>query len=193
MYKVNFYLKLLILFLTFVIVALTSNYIILWFLLAILTFIHFYSKNKKLIFLDLLLVVFLGVSYKLCSLLFLYKIIYLIDIVITFIISLLFKEKRFFKLLFNMYDNKSNKTRFYEENYNDILLNNENKAFVKYGSDISINDKSKEDLDRKYLQAKIRFYGYNERNTPLFFKWTKTDSILLALVLIIFIILFILR
>ena len=193
MYKMNLYLKLFILLLTFIITCITGNYIVLWFLLACLTFIDLSNGRYKLIVFNLLLVVLFSLSYKKIILLIIYKVLFLISVLLTFICSLKYNDKRFFKLFFNIYDNRSIKRRFYDDNYKIVADNTLEKAKSIYPEAFSLVKKNERDLDRRYLQARIRFYGYNGECAPIKIKWCRSDTLILILSIIVFIILLILR
>ena len=71
MYKMSLLLKIIIAILIIVTVVITNNKIILWLLLFIMSLYHL-RKNKKLLTIDLILVLLLGfsVNYDICLLIF---------------------------------------------------------------------------------------------------------------------------
>lgn len=191
MYKMNFYLKIIIIFLISLAIVIVNNYAILWLVLLLLSFVNFYYKNKKQLCLDLILVIILIFSNFFNYLYLAYKILLLINTVSTFIYFLDQYEKSFImKTLFNK-NNKSLKSDFYENNFDLVVVNIKEKVSSNYKSDVSIDDKIENDLARKYLQARIRFYGMND--SEIIVKWNKIDVMILILSLLIFIIFIILR
>lgn len=187
MYKMNLLLKIIIIFLVVLSIIISNNYITLWALLVLLTFYNY--KNIKLLVIDVFLIILLAVVSRITDLLLLYKIIYLFDLIYTFILTISFKDKRLFKYLFKKYENKTLKEEFYDANIKDILDYNEKQKDKLYNESVSIDDKIIRDLDRKYLQSKIRFNGYSrDSNKTVNVTWNKIDTMLLILSIIVFII-----
>ena len=190
MYNMNFYLKFLILILSIIITIFTGNFIVLWLLLFILTFINLWSDHKKQLLFDFVLIVLLAVANRINELLFIYKILFIINIIITFVVSLTEDEKYFLKKIRES-ENKNLKNNFYKKYYEKINDENLKKNKNIYGDEIINEDVVNEDLERHYLQSKIRFYGYEKKDEKIIFKFEKIDFVLLFFVIFVFIILMI--
>lgn len=187
MYKMNLLLKIIITFFVVLSIIISNNYITLWALLVLLTFYNY--KNIKLLVIDVFLIILLAIVSRIIPLLVLYKIVYLFNLIYTFILTISFKDKRLFKYLFKKYENKSLKEEFYNANIKDILDYNEKQKEKLYNESVSIDDKVIRDLDRKYLQSKIRFNGYStDNNRTVKLAWNRIDTMLLLLSIIVFII-----
>ena len=189
MYKMNIFLKLILTFLTLLVLLFTNSYIILWLLLLVITFLNYRKSNNILIY-DILLVVLLAVVSRVNYLTVLYKILFFMNIIITLFYYLSLKEK---KCLYSLYkgDKTNSKEKFYELVFNDTFENNKKIVNNKYG-DINFDEKIQYDLDRKYLQSKIRFNGYYRKSNNLKIVWNKIDTMILLFSILIFIIMIIL-
>ena len=185
MYKMSLLLKIIIAILIIVTVVITNNKIILWLLLFIMSLYHL-RKNKKLLTIDLILVLLLGfsVNYDICLLIF--KIIFIIDFIITFYKSLSLDEK---KILFRK--KTTSKMMYCEDIFDKIVYRINEKKNIMYDEDVSIDKKVENDLARSYLQARIRFYEKEPKKKKI--KWNRIDTLILLLAIIIFLIFFILR
>ena len=185
MYKMNILLKFIFVILTISIVVITNNRIELWLMLLLLSIYNLHKNKKISIFVDLLLVLLLGFStnYEICLLLF--KILFIINFIITIFNSLSLEEK---KLLVR--ENTSSKLDFYEENFDRIVKNINERKMNIYDEGVSIDNRIERDLERSYLQSKIRFNNSNKNN---YYKWNKIDSLFLLFFIVVFVILFILR
>lgn len=189
MYKMNIFLKLILTFLALLILLFTNSYIILWLLLLVITFLN-YRKSKKILTYDILLIILLAVVSRINYLTVLYKLLFCIDVIITLFYYLSLKEKKY---LYSIYrDDKTNpKEKFYESVFNAVFENNKKIVNNKYG-DINFDEKIQYDLDRKYLQSKIRFNGYYKKNHNLKIVWNKIDTMILLFSILIFTIMIIL-
>ena len=185
MYNMNFYLKILILILSILITVFSGNFIVLWLLLFILTFINLWSNHKKQLLFDCILIILLALVNRVNELLFIYKILFIINLIVTFISCLVDDEKKIIKKS----DNKNLKNIFYKNNYKKIYEKNFNKIKNIYGDEIINDDIVLEDLERHYLQSKIRFYGYEKKDEKKFLKFEKIDFAILLFVIFVFIIL----
>lgn len=186
MYSMNFYLKLLIVLLSIIITIISNSFIVLWLLLFILTFINFWSHNRIQFIIDLCLILLLAVASRISSLLVLYKLLFIFNIVFSLVESFTTNEKKWLNELFKK-DNSSLRERYYANNYNCIYEYNEKMRNANYSDDISFDNKISSDLERHYLQARIRFYGYKKEIES--FTWNKIDIIILIFSLFVFIIL----
>ena len=191
MYKMNIYLKMILTLLSIIITIITGNYIVLWILLVCLTFLN-YRKNKILLLGDLLLIIVLGISNRFDDVLVFYKLLFIISIIITFIYFLTDEEKKQLKLLFGKDSSKSLRDTFYNKNYNSIVEKNRKIVTEKYG-EISFDDKVNYDLERKYLQSRIRFNGFVSKNNSDRIKWNRIDIMILILAILLFCIMIIFR
>ena len=187
MYKVNILIKFIALLLTIAIVLLTNNRIILWLLLVLLTFYNvFKNKSKKLLLIDLILIVLLGLSTNIEICLILFKFLFIFNLLITFYKSLTYDDK---KSIFKK--DTSTRTNYYEKNFDRIVKNIEDKRKNIYDNDVSIDDRIESDLERSYLQSKIRYYGLYKKDR--WYNWNRIDTLILLFVLVVFVTLFILR
>lgn len=187
MYRMNLLLKIIVCFLIILTIIISNNYITLWALLVLLTFYN-YKDNKLLIF-DVFLIILLAIASRIDGLLFFYKLFYLFVLIYTFYFNITFKDRRLFKYLFRKYENKSLKQEFYDNNINDILDYNEKQKNKLYNESVSIDDKVVRDLDRKYLQSKIRFNGYcTKRMKTVKLNWNTIDTMILTLFILLFLI-----
>ena len=114
-----------------------------------------------------------------------FKILFIINFIITIYNSLSIDEK---KVLVR--ENTSTRLGFYEDNFNKVVNDLNEKKLNYYDSDTSIDSRIEEYLGRKYLQSRIRFYNSTTQNN--YYKWTLQDTIFLIVILVIFMVLFIL-
>ena len=182
MYKMNELLKFIIVILTISIVILTGNRIILWLFLFPLTIYHFYKNKKILMIFDFILVLLLAFSTHYIFCLYIFKVLYLIIYLLTV------------KKHFNIYkkDNKSSKIKFYEEHFDKIVKDINKRKKEIYDEDVNIDSAIERNLERSYLQAKIRYYDIINDDVNKI-KFNRIDILILCLSIIIFLILFILR
>ncbi len=194
MYKVNFYLKLFIVLLIMIVIAMTYNYFVLWFLLVALTIFNYLFSNKKLLLIDYSLIGLLLLSYIFDPLLYLFKIAFIVNLLFSLFDSLTSKERKFFKILFKDIDKKNRKEVFYKQNYNNVIDTNKKLASDVYKVEIMNEDKIDNDLERHYLQSKIRFNGYCDiEDKTVKFKWNKIDTMILIMSILLFILCVIFR
>ena len=185
MYKMNILLKFIISILTIFIVAITGNRIILWFLLFIVSLYNLHKKEYLLLAFDLVLVLFLGLSKDNELALLLFKLGFIYIFLITIYYTLSKKDLLIIK-------KNSSKEKYFESNYKRIINNINDKKEKYYGEDVSINDKIEVDLNRQYLQSKIRFNDFYKSKSRIN-TWNKIDTLILIFCIIVFIIMFILR
>lgn len=181
MYKMNILLKFIFTLLTIAIVFITNNRIILWLFLLLLTFYNLYKDKKILLVIDIILIILLGLSKDNEIFLISFKIIYIINYILTVCNS----------LTFDIGIGKSTKINYFENNFDKIVERiNENKNKL-YDESVSIDNKIETDLERNYLQSKIRYYNYSSKSK--WYNWNRIDTLVLIIILIIFVLLFILR
>ena len=182
MYKMNDLLKFIIVILTISIVVLTGNRIILWLFLFLLTIYHFYKNKKFLLAIDFILVLILALSINNIIFLNIFKILYLVDYLLTTKDIFIIKKQ----------SNQSTKINYFEEHF-DKIVNDINKQVKKiYDEDVNIDSEIERKLERSYLQSKIRYYDIINNDVNKI-KFNKIDILILCLSIIIFLILFILR
>ena len=183
MFKIDLILKIMLFIITIFITVITNNKIILWLLLMILSFYNLY-KNKKLLLISIILTILLALSVDKENFLLIYKILFIINVVLTFYSTLTNEDKKY------LFQKKETKLDFYENNFDRIVKNIEIKKSNMYDKDISIDNRIENDLERQYLQSKIRYYSvYSKRNNV----WNIINMILLILIIILIILLFVLR
>ena len=178
----NDLLKFIIVILTISIVVLTGNRIILWLFLFLLTIYHFYKNKKFLLAIDFILVLILALSINNIIFFNIFKILYLVDYLLTTKDIFIIKKQ----------SNQSTKINYFEEHF-DKIVNDINKQVKKiYDEDVNIDSEIERKLERSYLQSKIRYYDIINNNDNKI-KFNKIDYLILCLSIIIFLILFILR
>ncbi len=193
MYKINLYLKLFIVLLLLITTAMTYNFYILWAMLGFITIVNYYN-NKKLLLISFILILILLLSCILRPFFYIFKIAFILYILISLVCSLTSKEKKFFKILFKDVKRKNKKTLFYDSHYNNILETNRKLSNDVYKIDLVSDNKLNDDLERGYLQSKIRFNGYCDvSEKTVSFKWTEIDTMILMLSIILFVLCIIFR
>ena len=192
MYKMNLFLKLIITMLTIITIVLTNNNIILWLLLLVITFNDVRKNNNAGLLIDFILIVLLFLINKSTNVIFLFKIIMILKLLVLLFFTFDRKEKEYLKNVFNSKDKVSERDKFYNLYKDRIFNDNYLKSKKIYLNDTVNDDKIISDLDNLYLESKIRFNGYfvNKRTS---FEWNKIDIMILFLSIILFIIAFILR
>lgn len=187
MYKVNLFLKVIIAILLIISVIITNNYYVLFIMLLTSAFI--YSIQRKILlfaigFLLLIYLIFTTESYYLVIKLYLlFSTIYLFNLFLSI------RQKTYFVGKYYKYSNIKRRDAFYEKNYNNILSNIKNNVDMTYDNEVSIDNKVRRDLERSYLQSRIRFFGFrNINNYHYESRWKKLDYMILLFSIILFII-----
>ncbi len=192
MYRMSVFLKIIILLLLTIVVIVTSNYISLWLLLVFLTFLNLKMKHKLEFIIDLVLIAIMVLVIMTNRFLVIYKLVFITNLVLTTIRLLSDKEIIFLKETFIYRDNKYYKNKFYEDSFDKIYDDNKKMVEEKYNNPLLVDDAIEDILARKYLQARMRFYGYKENNEE-FLEWNKLDTMILMFALLLFMILLIVR
>lgn len=190
MYRVNIFLRIILFFLALIVLLLARNLVVLWVLLVLLTFLN-YRKSKLLLLIDFVLIVLLAVTSRVSEVLIFYKLVYIVDMILTFIYFLNDEDKCLFSSSLHKKSNIIKKEDFYDKIYNDVYEENENKVKEKYG-EIDFDNRIDYDLERKYLQSKIRF-GTFSKQEKVSVDWNKIDTIVLMFSILIFLLLIIYR
>ena len=195
MYRVNIFIRFLILILLYVIIIFTYNPIINWLLFVMIVLLHILYKKYYFLFIDLIISLILFLSCYYVELFLPFKIFMIVLFTIEFITTMNLNEKLLLNLIFNKKKNKILRSSFYDNNIKKV--NNHNKSMIMkiYRSeDINIDGKNIRDLDRLYLQSRIRFNGIKRNgDKDLYIKINKIDIMILLLAIILFVILFIFR
>ena len=186
MYKMNSLILFIFTLLTLTIVIIADNRIILWLLLVILTFYNLHKNKKVSFFIDLILVLLLGLSKDNEMYLIMFKLIYILNFIITIYNYVLSNN-----LLFLINRKRSTKLNYYNDNFEKIVEKINNKKKELYDDDVSIDDRIEKELERSYLQSRIRYYSLYKKNKC--YNWNRIDTLVLLFILVVFIILFILR
>ena len=179
----NILLKYIFTVLTIAIVVITNNRIILWLFLLLLTFYNLYKDKKILLIFDLILVILLGLSKESEMCLIGFKVLYIFNYILTICNSI---DKESFIGI-----RKSTKIDYFENNFDKVVERINEKKQELYDEDVSIDNRIERDLDRSYLQAKIRYYNYTSKKK--WYNWNRIDTLVLMIILIVFVLLFILR
>ncbi len=187
MYKMSILLKIIITMLTVIAVIIVDNRIILWLLLFVLSFYHLRKFRIALLVIDLALVLLLGLSVNDYNYLLIFKIIYIINCLITFYSCLTIKDK---KLLFKK--KSTSKMMYYENNFDRINSRINIRKKEIYNSNVSINNKIEQDLESNYLFARMKYYDYFSKKSS-FISWNKIDTLILLFTITIFILFIVLR
>ncbi len=194
MYRINLFVRFLILIMLYVIIIFTCNPIINWLLFVTLVLLHLFFKKYYSLFLDLIVAIVLFLTNYYAQLLLPYKLCLIVLYTIFFITTLNLREKLSLNLIFNKKKNKILRSSFYDDNYKKVNVYNKEKVLEVYQREgIDIDEKNIRDLDRLYLQSRIRFNGFKGNNNNSYFKVNKIDIMVLLLSIIIFAILFIFR
>lgn len=194
MYKMNALLKLIIFFLIIISITITNNYIILWLALVILTYYDIFKHNNIFHFvIDLILIVLLFLIKEVPIVISLFKIIYIIKITIMMLITINKDDITFFKSMFIKEGHSMNREDFYNTYFERKKEENIKKIEENYFNEDINYEIINSDLDRLYLESKLRFNGYNKSSNKYSINWAKIDSMILILSIIIFIIIFIMR
>ena len=182
----NILLKFIFTLLTISIVVITNNRIILWLFLLLLTFYNLYKYKKISLFVCFILIPLLGFSKDNEIFLLIFKLIFIVNFLLTIYNNLTDDDKRLL-----VKEKRTTKLDFFENNFERIVKNIKEKKQELYDEDVSIDDRIENDLERQYLQARIRYYNYNSKKK--WYNWNRIDTLVLLLLLIVFVILFILR
>ena len=186
MYKMNRLLKIIVAILILTTIVIVNNRIILWLLLFVLSFYHLH-KHKKLLVIDLVLVFLLGLSVNNDISLLIFKIIFIVDFIITYYFTMSKNDK---KITFRK--KTTLKKMYYNDNFDRIVSRINEKKIELYDEDVSIDSKIEQALARDYLQARIRYYGYSSKKKNRS-NWNRIDTLILLFSIILFILFFILR
>lgn len=189
MYKPNLFLKIIITVLIAIIVAITNNYSLLWLMLLLISLINYIYKNNFQLFFDLIMVFILISGKYIWGMILIFRIIFLISLLLSFKGSLEIEEKQFIKNLYFPENNKKLKNKLFKKIFDDVVEKNKEEKEKIYTEEVFLDNKIEKDLDRLYLQSKIRFYG---RKT-VDFKWCYIDTLILIVSIVMFIIFIIVR
>ncbi len=174
MYRVNFWLKTIVSIL-FVISIIFLNSYYLWSVLFLYLLIvsiadRNYHSLAGVIFIPIILFL-LTYDFKAKIIL---KVLSIIIVFLLLIFSYNKREKSWLKGLFRSKRNRS-KREFKDKFLNSIIEENREKVKEYYEEELIINNKVKEDLERKYLLARIRFLGNNYKDNKIIKKFTLYD------------------
>ena len=188
MYKMNFYLKLLLVILISVVVCFTSNFIILWLLLVLLTCSNWRKDLNPLKVFDIVLIFLLAIAKDIDLMLIFFKVLYIINLVLTFIFTLNRLDKLYLKSKFSRTNTRGLKRHFYNKNRKKVkeYVNSEKDRL--YTKDVPISDKVNSMLARRYNESKIRFNELTARELKdVKLNWTKIDTLILLLAVTLFV------
>ncbi len=190
MYKMNLFLKILITLLLTIVIILSNNYYVFWLLLLINIGLSIYKEDKITVTINLANLVVLFLSNYIKTFLLVFKLLFIINLVVSFLHFISEDEKKYIKSNYKGRRKNSLRIALYEKVFPKVLEKNKKKAKDIYGDNIDVDDKIEQDLERLYLQSRIRFYGFNNTYT---LKWTYIDTLILFFSLVIFILLMIVR
>lgn len=188
MYKMNLFLKIIIVILSIVGVIVTNNYYVLFAALIISGILLLINKKYLTFTLNAFLLIFLIFSLSINHLII--KTFLILIIFYLFYIYLSIRQRQYFKGKYYNYSNNNRRESFYERNFNNALTNIKNNKEMNYDKEVDIDDKLERDLERNYLQSRIRFYGFkNVNNYHYESSWKRLDYMILLLAIVLFIIL----
>ena len=186
----NLFLKIILLVILLLITALCSNHLLLWILFLSLTFVHFIKNMKKITILDILLFILLifvdNIYVK-----FIFKILFIITSIVTFLLLLTRNEIIFIKWILGLENNKTLKSRFKKDQLNILIKDNKKMVNKYYDGKESIDDKVASDLEKKEMLARMRFLGYKTNYNNLVESWCGYDTLVFVVALLLFILLLI--
>ncbi len=190
MYKMNLFLKIILLVILLLITALCSNHVLLWILFLLLTCVHFIKNMKKITILDILLCILLifldNIYVKI-----IFKVLFIITSIVTFLLLLTKNEIIFIKWILGFENKKTLRKRFRDEQYNMLIKENKKLVSKYYDGKESIDDKVASDLEIKEMQARMRFLGYRTNYNNLVETWCGYDTLVFVAALLLFILLLI--
>ena len=188
MYKMNFYLKILLVLLISTVVCFTSNFIILWLLLVLLTCSNWRDNLSPLKVFDIVLIFLLAIAKDINLILIFFKVLYIINLVLTFIFTLNRLDKLYLKSKFSRTDTRGLKRHFYNKNRKKVTEYVNSEKDRLYTKDVQINDKVNSLLARRYNESKIRFNELTARELKdVKLNWTRIDTLILVLAIILFV------
>lgn len=193
MYRMNFYLKIFLVLAISTVVIFTSNFIILWLLLVLLTCSNWKEHLSPLKVFDIVLIFLLAIAKDINLILIFFKVLYIINLVLTFIFTLSRLDKLYLKSKFVRTNTRGLKRQFYNKNRKKAVEYVNSEKDRLYTKDVPIDDKVDSVLARRYNESKIRFNELVARELKnVRLNWTKIDSyiLLLAFVLLVMYIVF---
>ena len=193
MYRMNFYLKIFLVLAISTVVIFTSNFIILWLLLVLLTCSNWKEHLSPLKVFDIVLIFLLAIAKDINLILIFFKVLYIINLILTFIFTLSRLDKLYLKSKFVRTNTRGLKRQFYNKNRRKAVEYVNSEKDRLYTKDVPIDDKVDSVLARRYNESKIRFNELVARELKnVRLNWTRIDSyiLLLAFVLLVMYIVF---
>jgi hypothetical protein len=189
----NFYLKIFLVLAISTVVIFTSNFIILWLLLVLLTCSNWKDHLSPLKVFDIVLIFLLAIAKDIDLILIFFKVLYIINLVLTFIFTLSRLDKLYLKSKFVRTNTRGLKKQFYNKNRKKAVEYVNSEKDRLYTKDVPIDDKVNLVLARRYNESKIRFNELVARELKnVRLNWTRIDSyiLLLAFILLVMYIVF---
>ena len=193
MYRMNFYLKIFLVLAISTVVIFTSNFIILWLLLVLLTCSNWKEHLSPLKVFDIVLIFLLAIAKDINLILIFFKVLYIINLILTFIFTLSRLDKLYLRSKFVRTNTRGLKRQFYNKNRRKAVEYVNSEKDRLYTKDVPIDDKVDSVLARRYNESKIRFNELVARELKnVRLNWTRIDSyiLLLAFVLLVMYIVF---
>ena len=185
MYKVNTTLRFFILLLIVCSIVFINSRLILWLYLLIISVYNIYKRNILLSFVSIILNILFPLSVNNVIILFFFKLVLILDFIYTFYIYFINVNDSTKKV------RKKVKSKFFQDNYDKIVDSINKKKEQYYVRDISTDGEIERVLERRYLESRIRFYGFSDSSDTKEDYWTKIDTLILAISIIIFILIII--
>lgn len=193
MYSINVFLRIFTFIILLVVTLCMESYYLFWVLFFYLLLLTVFDRNFKALLLNFLAVsILLFCRFNDRSELIL-KVLFVILLVILFIFSISKNDIRAFNYKWKYrFDKKGRKKLFYDRYLDDVKDENYKKASSIYNN-YNLEKKIKNDMENKYLYAKIRFYGYRDNisyGNSLKFKWKWIDTLFLFIEIVLFILMY---
>jgi hypothetical protein len=192
MYSVNLNLRTFISLALTIVVIFINNYYLFWLLLFYMLLLSIVDRNYKTLLVNFAIALVLLFCYYNSKIKLLLKILFIINILITYFSSFGKKEKLNIRYMSMYGDGTKTRKNLFITNYKERIVNYNKEMVSKlYKKDISIKDKVSFDLDNFYSYGRTRFFGYSNKITNMNNEWTWYDTLFLLAVIIVFVLLFI--
>lgn len=186
MYNVNLLLRTIVSIVFFVIVIFLDNYYLFWLLLFYMLLLSIADRNLKSLLVNFAIALILLFCYYTSKIKLILKILFVVNILVTYICSFRKNEKKNIKYRAMYSDSvKSRKKLFYDMYSEKILESNKEMAFSTYGDNVTLGDKVSKDLDNFYIYGRTKFYGYSDKITNFSNSWNWYDTLFLLVAIFV--------
>ena len=179
MYRTNIILRTVVMLLYLVSILFIDERVMFFVLLTYYVLLTLKDRNMKALLLDfaiLLVLLFILYTHKVEIIL---KILSLANIILIYLTS--FTDKEIEDLKYNYsYTSVANRKRLFFKTYKNRVVSNNEEKYKGYSyTKNEFDTRTTDDLERLYLYAKIRFFGYNNKITNVLSKWGIYDLVFL--------------